>query len=243
MAFTVTTFNAHAGLQPRHSAGCEPYDLESVLVELASDVTIVQETWWPEGSPSAVALAGERLGASAFELRFGRATIDPWPHPRRDGTGEGHIGITVLSRLPARLVAHVPLGRVFNDHTPQRGGIHLEVDTPHGTIDLIGLHLTSRLPYGPPIQLRRLASHLPPARRPAVVAGDCNFWGPGVVSLLPGWRRAVRGRSWPASMPHSQIDHVLLRDGPRTSLRVVDATVLPDVGSDHRPVRVTLEVL
>ncbi|MFI5046134.1 MAG: endonuclease/exonuclease/phosphatase family protein [Acidimicrobiia bacterium] len=242
MTFTVATFNAHAGLQPR-TTGCAPYDLESVVVELASDVTIVQETWWPDGCASAVALAGERLGASVFELQFGRATIDPWPHPRRDGTGEGAIGITVLSRLPARLVAHLPFGRVLSDHTPERGGIHLEVDTPGGTIDLVGLHLTSRLPYGPPIQLRRLAAQLPPPTRPAVVAGDCNFWGPGVVSLLPGWRRAVRGRTWPARAPHSQIDHVLLRDGPPTRLRVVDAEVLPDVGSDHRPVRATLEVL
>jgi endonuclease/exonuclease/phosphatase family metal-dependent hydrolase len=243
MTFTITTFNAHAGLRPRHSAGCDPYDLESVVVDIAGDVTVVQETWWAEGCPSAVARAGERIGASVFELQFGRATIDPWPHPRRDGTGEGHIGITVLSRLPARFVAHVPFGQVFNDHTPERGGIHLEVDTPGGPIDLIGVHLTSRLPYGPPMQLRRLAAQLPPPVRPAVVAGDCNFWGPGVVSMLPGWRRAVRGRTWPASLPHSQIDHVLLRDGPDSSIRVVQGEVLPDVGSDHRPVRATLEVL
>jgi endonuclease/exonuclease/phosphatase family metal-dependent hydrolase len=242
MTFTVTTFNAHAGLQPR-SMGCAPFDLEAALVELASDVTVVQETWWPDGCQSAVARAGLRLGAAVFERRFGRATIDPWPHPRRDGTGEGEIGLTVLSRLPARVVRHVPFGRVLNDHTPERGGIHLEVDVQGGPIDLVGIHLTSRLPYGPPIQLRRLAGELPPARRPAVVAGDCNFWGPGVVSMLQGWRRAVRGRTWPASLPHSQIDHVLLRDGPRSTIRVVDARVLPDVGSDHLPVRATLEVL
>ena len=243
MTFTVTTFNAHAGLRPRGAQGCEPYDLEAAVVDIAGDVTIVQETWWPDGSPSAVVRAAAGVGASVFELRFGRATVDPWPHPRRDGTGEGQIGITVLSRLPARLVAHLPFGRVFNDHTPERGGIHVEVDVAGGPIDVVGVHLTSRLPYGPPMQLRRLAAQLPARRRPAVVAGDCNFWGPGVVSLLPGWRRAVRGRTWPARLPHSQIDHVLLRDGPASTLRVVDAVVLPDVGSDHRPVRVTLEVL
>jgi len=242
MTFTITTFNAHAGLQPR-STKCVPYDLEAVVTELAGDVTIVQETWWHDGCPSAVARAGERIGASVFERQFGRATIEGWPHPRRDGTGEGHIGITVLSKLPARLVRHVPFGHVPNDPTPDRSGIHLEVDVPGGPIDLVGLHLTSRLPYGPPIQLRRLAAQLPPAVRPAVVAGDCNFWGPGVVTMLPGWRRAVRGRTWPASFPHSQIDHVLLRDGPDTGLRVVHAEVLADVGSDHRPVQVTLEAL
>ena len=35
-----------------------------------------------------------------------------------------------------------------------------------GPIDLVGVHLTSRLPYGPPIQLRRLRAQLPPAGRP-----------------------------------------------------------------------------
>ena len=89
--------------------------------------------------------------------------------------------------------------------------MHLELDVDGTPVDLVGMHLTSRLPYGPPIQLRRLAPQLPPPGRPAVVAGDCNFWGPGVRAFLPGWRRAVRGRTWPASRPHSQIDHILVR--------------------------------
>jgi endonuclease/exonuclease/phosphatase family metal-dependent hydrolase len=246
MTFTVTSFNAHAGLRPRPRTGgpCEPYDLEPVIKSLAADVMVVQETWWPaDGRPSAVRSAGERMGAQVFELAFGRATIQPWPHPRRDGTGEGFIGLTVLTRVPSRLVGHVPFGRVLNDHTPERGGIHVEADVPGGPVDLVGIHLTSRLPYGPPIQLRRLRALLPPPSRPGVVAGDCNFWGPGVATFLPGWRRAVRGRTWPSTMPHSQIDHILVRDAPGASVHVVDATVMPNVGSDHLPVRATLRVL
>ena len=76
-----------------------------------------------------------------------------------------------------------------------------------------------------------------PTDRPSVVAGDCNFWGPGVEALLPGWRRAVRGRTWPARALHSQIDHVLTRRG---ELEVVTARVMDDVGSDHRAIRVEL---
>jgi endonuclease/exonuclease/phosphatase (EEP) superfamily protein YafD len=69
-----------------------------------------------------------------------------------------------------------------------------------------------------------------------VVAGDCNFWGPPVVILLAdGWRRTVTGRTWPARRPHSQIDQVLVRPG---DVRVLDAEVGADVGSDHRPLRV-----
>jgi endonuclease/exonuclease/phosphatase family metal-dependent hydrolase len=48
----------------------------------------------------------------------------------------------------------------------------------------------------------------------------------------------VRGRTWPAHRPHSQIDHVLVRD----DVEVVDAAVLDEVASDHRPVRVTLRL-
>ncbi len=46
------------------------------------------------------------------------------------------------------------------------------------------------------------------------------------------------GRTWPAWRPHSQIDHILVRG----ALRPVDGRVLPDSGSDHRPVRAELEV-
>jgi endonuclease/exonuclease/phosphatase family metal-dependent hydrolase len=242
MTFTVASFNAHAGVQPRRNGRCVPYDLVAAVEALDADVTVVQETWWPDGSPSQVRLAAERTGAEMFELPFGRGTVDPWPHVRRDGTGHGNVGLAILSRLPARVLARVPFGRVFNDNTAERAGLHLEVDVAGGPIDLIGIHLTSRLPYGPPIQLRRLRAQLPPATRPAVIAGDCNFWGPGVVTFLPGWQRAVRGRTWPAGQPHSQIDHILLRDGPTSKLVVQDAEVLPACGSDHRPVRATLDV-
>ena len=50
----------------------------------------------------------------------------------------------------------------------------------------------------------------------------------------------MRGRTWPASRPHSQIDHILVRNGHGVAL--LDHEVLPEVGSDHRPVRATLRL-
>jgi endonuclease/exonuclease/phosphatase (EEP) superfamily protein YafD len=85
-----------------------------------------------------------------------------------------------------------------------------------------------------------LHAQLPAPGRPGIVAGDCNFWGPGVQAFFPGWVRTVRGRTWPASRPHSQIDHILVRRGDGTE--VARSEVLPAVGSDHRPVRATLRV-
>jgi endonuclease/exonuclease/phosphatase (EEP) superfamily protein YafD len=115
----------------------------------------------------------------------------------------------------------------------------VDLDVGSRTLRLVAVHLTSRLPHGPPMQLRRLARVLPPPGIPAVVAGDCNFWGPAVEALLRGWRRGVRGRTWPARAPHSQIDHVLTRPA---EVVVTSGRVLDDVGSDHRPVRVELTI-
>jgi endonuclease/exonuclease/phosphatase (EEP) superfamily protein YafD len=88
------------------------------------------------------------------------------------------------------------------------------------------------------VQLHRLRRALPASPPPLVVAGDFNLWGPPVRMLLPGWRRAVVGRTWPARRPHSQIDHVLVRG----DVTAVTGEVLSDVGSDHRPVRVRLRL-
>jgi endonuclease/exonuclease/phosphatase (EEP) superfamily protein YafD len=84
-----------------------------------------------------------------------------------------------------------------------------------------------------------MARLVPRPGTPAVVAGDHNFWGPGVVAYMRGWKRGVKGRTWPAQRPHSQIDHVLYRPG---DVEVLEGRVLPSVWSDHRPVRVVLRV-
>jgi endonuclease/exonuclease/phosphatase family metal-dependent hydrolase len=125
------------------------------------------------------------------------------------------------------------------DPAATRSAVHVELDVGGDPLELVAVHLTSRLPYGPPMQLARLRRALPPPDRRAVVVGDLNFWGPPSVALLrDGWRRSLRARTWPAHRPHSQIDHLLVRD----DVEVVDAEVLRDVGSDHRPIRVTLRL-
>ncbi len=240
---TVCSFNCHAGVRARQNGACTPYDLDAVLLDLGADadVIVVQESWTPDGGVPAVRRVADASGMHLLELRFGRARLEPWPHVPRDQNGHGTVGLAILSHLPMAEQGRLAVGMVPGDHTPERGGLHVALDVAGTEVDLIGVHLTSRLPYGPPIQLRRLAAQLPsPGRRPAIVAGDCNFWGPGVQTFLPGWSRTVRGRTWPASRPHSQIDHILVRSGD--GVQVLDHEVLPEVGSDHRPVRATLEL-
>jgi endonuclease/exonuclease/phosphatase family metal-dependent hydrolase len=235
---TVVSFNTHAGLRARRNGVCEPYDLATVLRDFDAEVIVLQESWNPDGAPAVAQQVAAGLGAAVFELPFGRARVRPWPHVPRDGDGHGTIGLAVISHLPARERRRLEVGRVPWDPTPERGGLQIELDVDGIKVQLVAVHLSSRLPLGPPIQLTRLRGQLPSAGEPTIVAGDCNFWGPGVQAFLPGWRRSVRGRTWPASRPHSQIDHILVRGG----IGVVSAEVLPGVGSDHRPVRATLQL-
>jgi endonuclease/exonuclease/phosphatase family metal-dependent hydrolase len=240
----ITSFNCHAGLQVRRDGVCEPYDLGAVLRSFDADVIVLQESWTPDGGQAAVHDFGDDVGAEVFELRFGRARLEPWPHVPRDRSGVGDVGLAIVSRIPAELRGRLAVGTVPGDPTPERGGLHVVLDVDGTEVDLVGVHLTSRLPYGPPTQLRRLRTQLPGTEHAAIVAGDCNFWGPGVSTFLPGWSRTVRGRTWPARRPHSQIDHILVRDGrgPGGHVVVLDHEVLPEVGSDHRPVRARLRL-
>ena len=236
----ITSFNCHAGLQARRNGVCEPYDLDAVLRGFDADVIVVQESWTPDGGTAAVRRFADAVGARLFELRFGRARLEPWPHVPRGGEGVGEVGLAIVSRVPAELRGRLAVGTVPGDANPERGGLHVVLDVGSREVDLVGVHLSSRLPYGPPTQMRRLRWQLPNEDRHAIIAGDFNFWGPGVLSFLPGWRRTVRGRTWPASRPHSQIDHILVRTGD--AFEVVDHEVLPEVGSDHRPVRARLRL-
>jgi endonuclease/exonuclease/phosphatase family metal-dependent hydrolase len=235
---TVVSFNTHAGLRARRKGVCDPYDLAAALRAFEADVIVLQESWAPDGGAAVAREVAGDLGAAVFELPFGRARVRPWPHVPRNGDGDGTIGLAVISRLPARERGRLGVGRVPLDPTPERGGLHLELGVGDVAVQLVAVHLSSRLPLGPPIQLTRLRDQLPPLDEPTIVAGDCNFWGPGVQAFLPGWRRTVRGRTWPADRPHSQIDHILVRGG----VEMVGAEVLPGVGSDHRPVRATLRL-
>jgi endonuclease/exonuclease/phosphatase family metal-dependent hydrolase len=242
---TIVTFNAHGGVRPRpisvpgrlvltSKPPLGTYDLVRTLCEFDADVIVLQESYRPDVGECAAEVAARAREMQFYEAPFGRAVVQPWPHLVRSGTGEK--GLAVLTRFPARRLTDIPIPRVPADPARTRCALRLELDVDGEPLELVVVHLTSRLPHGPPIQLARLRRRLPPRDRRAVVVGDLNFWGPPAVALLGRWRRAVRGPTWPAHRPHSQIDHVLVRD----DVEAVGGEILPDVGSDHRPVRVRL---
>jgi endonuclease/exonuclease/phosphatase family metal-dependent hydrolase len=156
------------------------------------------------------------------------------------GTFRGHaaefgsIGVAVLSRLPILRVDELDLGHLPRDWV-QRRAVGVELDLAGRPLRVVGVHM-SHLVRGSPLQYRRLARLLPAPGVDAVVAGDLNCWGPLVVAMLPGWHRAVRGRTWPAWSPLAQIDHILVRRGAHAEMAEVAAAS----GSDHRAIRARL---
>lgn len=234
----LTTFNAHYGVLPVRGRTRRHYDVIATLAGFDADVLVIQETMRPDGESGDVdAFAAEH----GYDLHFalvGRTSLTTrWP--RLDPAGEATSGVSVLTRLPSRRLDDLVLGPTPGDPSPERAAVQVEVDVAGAPLRVIGVHLTSRLLHGPPIQLRKLSGLVPPAGTPTIVAGDCNFWGPPVTLLMPGWRRAVKGRTWPWRAPHSQIDHILYRRG---EVEVIDGSVLGHVGSDHLPVTARLRV-
>jgi hypothetical protein len=155
-----------------------------------------------------------------------------------DRVGEpGRLGLAVLSRLPVRSQRTVEL-RCLRRDGASRAALVVVLGVGDVDVTVVGVHM-AHLSQGSLWQYADLRRALAASVPAGVVAGDMNLWGPVVQRLLPGWRRAVIGRSWPARLPVGQPDHVLVR----SSLRPDRGEVMAGVGSDHRPVRARLALV
>ena len=163
--------------------------------------------------------------------------------PRWQEAEQGSWGIAILVRpsLPIEATRLLPMRTLRADRV-RRAALVVDLTVGGQPISVAGTHM-SHLHMGSHrnwAELRRQLGTSSSAARPdAVLAGDMNTWGPLVKQFMPGWKRAVIGPTWPAWRPHSQIDHILVRGD---AVRPVAGAVLPNSGSDHRPVRVELHV-
>ena len=155
---------------------------------------------------------------------------------REGPEGDGDWVLAVLSRLPVRSVEVVPVGPQLARDPGRRAVVRAVVEAGGTPLTVVGTHLP--LLKDPVWRLApALRAALPGPGEPGAFAGDMNMWGWCAERLAgPGWRRAVRGRTYPSARPHSQTDHILVND----AVRVVGAEVVPQVRSDHRPVRARL---
>lgn len=174
-----------------------------------------------------------RDGDQALYIDSERPLRDPLVGSERVADGEpGSWGIALLTTLPVLRHEVLVLPQLAKDRARRRL-ITVLVETPEGPVRASCLHM-SHLIHGSPRQYRQLAAAMGSGAPlgASVLLGDMNCWGPPLTALLPGWRRAVTGRTWPAWRPHSQLDHVLVGRG----LEVLGGRVDDADASDHLPV-------
>lgn len=237
---TLGSFNLHMGRGPGgHAAPF--YDVVMAAKEVDTDVLVLQEAWVPDGEPGQLAEIAEALDyevASAYAIARAECH-DQVRLVAREGTaGMGDWMIAVLTRLPVIDAEVVTVGPQLARDPARRAVVRATLDTGGTPFTVCGTHLP--LLKDPVWRLAPgLRAALPPADTPAAFAGDMNMWGWSIDRLVPpGWRRAVRGRTYPSHRPHSQTDHILVTP----PVTVAAAEVVPQVMSDHRPVRVRLRV-
>jgi endonuclease/exonuclease/phosphatase family metal-dependent hydrolase len=197
------------------------------------------EAFRPDDGPGML----EGLAGAGYRVEAVHITRHELWHSSTSGRGwrpsPGIWCTAIASRLPVLDRRELPMGKVFRDRAGPRRALQVDLDVGGRRLKVVGLHASSKLYFaGPVTHLRTLRESLPSGPEPAVVAGDFNLWGPGVVTLLPGWRRTVRGATYPAHRPHSQIDHILVN----RAVECVESDVIAPFGSDHRAVRARLSI-
>jgi endonuclease/exonuclease/phosphatase (EEP) superfamily protein YafD len=170
------------------------------------------------------------------------AALDPYPN-RVLAPDEGAYGVGLYTRLPlsdAR-IDHFP-----SDGPPSAVGV---VSVDQRSLDVVVTHVHT--PFAGPIhgrQLDALADSRAELGDRLAICGDFNAvpWSEPVRELSEEAELySLHGRygsdgSWPSSsLFRLPIDNCLLSDG----VAVVEASVGPDIGSDHRPLIVDLALV
>ena len=238
---TVVSWNVHWGRGDRRH-GYPPFDVVEACRPLEADVLVLQETWAPDDGVAQHDAVAADLGMTVVAVSLARSKVDPKPTlvSRADPThakGAGDWCLALLSRKPVRATRIIELPPLRPDPS-SRVILQAEVDVDGTNLTVAATHF-SHLEFGSPLQARALRRALPPANRPGVFVGDMNMWGWTIAAMVPkGWRRVVRGKTWPSRRPAHQIDHLLVTPG----VAAIRGEVLPDAGSDHRAIRARLRV-
>ena len=238
MDFTLASFNAHWGFGRRGAERGVQFDVVPLIRSWDADIVVLPESWRDDDGHGMV----DDLADDGYFVE----TLPMMPLAvRRDRTGSydaiprtGMWELAVLTRFEVKARQEPSLGYLREDPVKRRPALSLTVDIDGTAVEVIALHTSSFLFTLAPLR------HLYALKRqlrddgPQILAGDFNFWGPPVAMMMRGWDRPVRGATWPAHRPHSQIDHVLVRNG----VVGLSSEVLGATPSDHRPIRARLRL-
>lgn len=173
------------------------------------------------------------------------ALDDGWPHAR-SVPQSGNFGMAIYSRLPLEDCHVESLGEDYP-------AIVARLRVGQAPVTIFGAHpvppvsaRVSAMRNRQLVALAQIVAHTPGEK---IVAGDLNStsWSPAFADFLAvtGLVDSRRGRgiqgSWRADLPallRIPIDHCLVSK----KLRVIRREIGPDVGSDHLPVIVDLEI-
>ena len=227
--FSLVTWNLFQGIHNSSTRGrfvANP-SIDSHLRELDADIMILPEMWhFNRPGDSWAAHFAESNGYDVHQ----------WVSDRPSRTREHLLWrMVMLSRIPARPLEPYVFPQLAR--FGQRAMVQIELPDSGlriGGVHLLGIHLVRR---NPKAWLRERASFREAIEGLDVVAGDMNMWGPVVRIDARDMRSAASGRTFPAQRPHSQIDHVLISD----RVQALASERLPNLGSDHRGFKVTLQ--
>lgn len=217
----------------------QPADPIAELQELDADVYVLPETWIPEGEyrlPPKVLHWVELEDKNVFHVRSVGVV-------RQDGKTkhQGELHTFIVTDYKMVETREFLLPKHPNDPSNERRIPAALLRSPKGNLFwVVGVHLSSRVPFATIHNVRHLRKFVKKLRRtkhPVVIAGDFNLWGWWVRAFLrKGYHRAVRARTWPAELPHSQIDHILVPD----SIPLASGGICSPGFSDHRALVVEL---
>lgn len=201
--------------------------IEDDLAALDADVLVLPEAW--RFARPDVTWAEDLATTLGYELH--QWIAGPPSRPRESVPWR----MVILTRIPARTLE--PMIMSEYPSIGQRAAVRVELTESRLTlagVHLYGIHLLRyrkpRAWWNERAEFREICG------ANDIVAGDMNMWGPVVRHDAADLRGTVRGRTFPAPRPHSQIDHVLVSD----RVEVVSSQVLPPMGSDHLGLRLRL---
>ncbi len=156
----VASFNAHWGVGRFGGSRSEPFDVASAVRSFDADVVVLAEAWRPHDGECVLDVLA-REGWNVEERRF--ATLRLLPKPEVDDPGDGWWSLAVLSRHRVTERRDIPLARVFHDPASRRAAISVTLDVEGAAVDVVGVHVSSKLWYGGPAVQLSLAAASPAA--------------------------------------------------------------------------------